>query len=125
MKLKGQIEDLRKHNDLMRKFELAAGIEHTEILTHLLDFTDAAIRGSALLHRIRPRQRSARQTRRGDRLMNHELHSMARITAQRAMYDYGDYYRPSSAPTGAAMLRVATLCFIASVVVFRWWIQGI
>jgi hypothetical protein len=57
--------------------------------------------------------------------MNHETESMARITAQRAVYDAGEYYRRHSLrDTLDTLYVVAILSFGASLVAF-YWLAGV
>lgn len=54
-----------------------------------------------------------------------KIHSMARITAQRAIYDYGDYHRQPRSLTPADLLRIAAWCLGTAMVVLWWWAQVI
>ena len=56
--------------------------------------------------------------------MNHETESMARITATRAVYDAGEYYRPTHSLNPRQSARVMLLCFSLSLLAF-YWLAGV
>lgn len=54
--------------------------------------------------------------------MNHETESMARVAAQRAVYDYRDYHRSRLSLIPRPHRRIMFLCFSLSLLAFYWLI---